>query len=65
MFTDIYGFWPRYSVNFLIYDAEIGYTIFRHAQAKFSIYAIHGLRGLFRNVTPRITDNPLCMELQH
>ena len=25
---------------------------------KFSFYAIHGLHGAFRNVTPRITENP-------
>ena len=35
------------------------YTIFGHAQAKFSYYAIICFYGAFRNVTPRITENPL------
>ena len=33
------------------------YTIFRRAQAKFPIYAIHGLCGTFGNVAPRISEN--------
>ena len=37
------------------------YTIFGCAQAKFSFYAILCLHGAFRNVTPRITKNPLCL----
>ena len=35
------------------------YTIFGCNQAKFSFYTIHGLHGAFRNVTPRVTENPL------
>ena len=35
------------------------HTIFGCSRAKLSFYAIHGLHGAFRSVTPRITENPL------
>ena len=35
------------------------YTIFGCTQAKFSFYAILGLHGTFRNITPCITENSL------
>ena len=43
-------------------DVRLGnqsYTIFGHAQVKFCIYAIHSLCGMFRNLIPRISENPL------
>ena len=38
------------------------YTIFGCAQAKFSIYTIHGLRSVFGNVAPHISENPVCVK---
>ena len=39
------------------------FTVIHDFRAKFSIYTILGLHGTFRNLTQRISDNPLYLHL--